>query len=132
MSYNDPIGDLFTRIRNAQNVGHSKTQTPASKMRARILDVLVEEGYVRGYKESVSSEGHKLFEVELKYFEGEGAIKSLKRVSTPGRRIYSKVGELPRVHNGLGISIVSTPHGVMADYKARAENVGGEVIGQVF
>lgn len=132
MSYNDPIGDLFTRIRNAQIAKHETTLAPASKLRARILDVLQDEGFIRGYSETTSDAGHKQLKIELKYFEGEAAIKTLKRISTPGRRIYSKVNELPRIHNGLGISIVSTPHGVMADYKARMENVGGEVLGQVF
>ena len=132
MSYSDPIGDLFTRIRNAQSAGHAVTHTPASKLRARILDVLVSEGFVRGYNEVQSSEGHKQFEIELKYFEGEGAIKTLKRISTPGRRVYFGAKELPRIHNGLGVSIVSTPKGVMPDYQARNENVGGEVLGQVF
>lgn len=132
MSYNDPIGDLFTRIRNAQIARHESTTTPASKLRARILDVLQDEGFIRGYSEATSDAGHKVLKVELKYHEGEGAIKTIKRISKPGRRIYSKVNDLPRIHNGLGIAIVSTPHGVMADYKARLENVGGEVIGQVF
>jgi small subunit ribosomal protein S8 len=132
MSYNDPIGDLFTRLRNAQSAGHASTVTPASKLRASILDVLKSEGYIRGYNAGKTEEGHSIFTVELKYFEGEGAFKTLKRVSKPGRRVYSKVNDLPRVHNGLGISIVSTPNGVMPDYKARNENVGGEILGQVF
>lgn len=132
MSYNDPIGDLFTRLRNAQSAGHTSTVTPASKLRASILDVLKSEGYIRGYNAGKTEEGHSIFTVELKYFEGEGAFKTLKRVSKPGRRVYSKVNDLPRVHNGLGISIVSTPNGVMPDYKARNENVGGEILGQVF
>ena len=132
MAYNDPIGDLFTRIRNAQQASHSVTRTPASKLRARILDVLVDEGFIRGYKDVTSKAGHKEIEIELKYFEGRGVIQTLKRVSTPGRRVYSKVNDLPRVQNGLGLSILSTPQGVMADYKARAANVGGEILGQVF
>ncbi|MAS86445.1 MAG: 30S ribosomal protein S8 [Micavibrio sp.] len=132
MSYNDPIGDLFTRIRNAQQASHAVTRTPASKLRARILDVLVEEGFIRGYKEAKSEAGHNEFVVELKYYEGRGVIQTIKRVSTPGRRVYSKVNDLPRVQNGLGLSILSTPQGVMADYKARAANVGGEILGQIF
>jgi small subunit ribosomal protein S8 len=132
MSYNDPIGDLFTRIRNAQQASHAVTHTPASKLRARILDVLVEEGFIRGYKDSKSEAGHNEFVVELKYYEGRGVIQTIKRVSTPGRRVYSKVDDLPRVQNGLGLSILSTPQGVMADYKARAANVGGEILGQIF
>tara|TARA_Y100001001_G_C7999863_1_gene305890 strand:- start:1316 stop:1717 length:402 start_codon:yes stop_codon:yes gene_type:complete len=133
MAYNDPIGDMFTRIRNAQTAKHSATIVPASKMRASVLDLLKAEGFIRGYKQETSEAGHGVFRVELKYAEdGEGVIHELQRVSRPGRRVYSKVNEIPRIHNGLGIAIMSTPHGVLSDYQARAENVGGEVIGKVF
>lgn len=132
MSYNDPIGDLFTRLRNAQSAGHDITRTRASKHGERVLDVLQDEGYIRGYKRVKADSGHDELEVELKYFEGRGAFHTLQRISTPGRRVYAGAQNLPRIHNGLGVAIISTPLGVLPDYKARTENVGGEVIGKVF
>ena len=132
MSINDPIGDLITRLRNAQQRKHSSTSVPASKMRASVLDVLQDEGYIRGYAR-IEKDGQKpTFEVELKYFDGAPVISNIKRVSKPGRRVYSSVKELPSVRNGLGISILSTPKGVMSDAAARDANVGGEVLCQVY
>jgi small subunit ribosomal protein S8 len=129
---NDPIGDLLTRIRNAQMRKKSRVSTPGSKMRARVLDVLKSEGYIRGYSETEFDNGRKEFDIELKYFEGQPAIREIKRVSKPGRRVYSSVESMPRVANGLGITIISTPSGVMADHEARERNVGGEVLCTVF
>jgi small subunit ribosomal protein S8 len=132
MAINDPIGDLITRIRNAQLRRHSSLTVPASKMRGRVLDVLADEGYIRGYSR-VERDGSKPeFDIELKYFEGAPVITNIKRVSKPGRRVYSAVADLPSVRNGLGISVVSTPKGVMSDTAARAANVGGEVLFQVY
>ena len=128
MSINDPLGDMLARIRNAQMRYKAKVTTPASKLREHVLDVLAEEGYIRGYARVDYTGGRSEFEIELKYFDGEPVIKDIKRVSTPGRRVYSSVGDLPHVANGLGISIISTPKGVMSDNQARAANVGGEVI----
>ena len=127
----DPIGDLLTRIRNAQSRGLSKITSPASKLRATVLDVLVSEGYLRGYLE-MEKDGHKELEIELKYYDGRPVIKEISRVSTPGRRVYSSVKDLKPVRNGLGIAIVSTPQGVMSDTSARDKNVGGEVLAHVF
>jgi small subunit ribosomal protein S8 len=132
MTMTDPLGDMLTRIRNAQMRTKSKVSTPASKLRARVLDVLREEGYIRGYAQIDYNNGQSEFEIELKYFDGEPVIKDLRRVSTPGRRVYSSVRNLPTVANGLGVAILSTPKGVMSDSKARAENVGGEVLCSVF
>jgi small subunit ribosomal protein S8 len=132
MTMTDPIGDMLTRIRNAQMRSKSKVSTPASKMRARVLDVLQEEGYIRGYAKVDYENGRSELEIELKYFDGEPVIKQIRRVSTPGRRVYSSVKGLPTVANGLGVSILSTPKGVMSDAQARAENVGGEVLCSVF
>lgn len=131
MNVNDPIGDMITRIRNAQMRNRPTVSTPASKLRARVLDVLVEEGYIRGYRE-VSEGAHKSLEIELKYFDGAPVIEMIARVSKPGRRVYSSVKDLPLVRNGLGIAVVSTPQGVMSDNAARAANVGGEVLIQVY
>ena len=127
----DPIGDLLTRIRNAQMRGLRKTSSPASRLRATVLDVLVNEGYLRGYVE-VEQDGKRELEIELKYYEGRPVIKEISRVSKPGRRIYSSVKDLKPVRNGLGIAIVSTPQGVMSDNAARDKNVGGEVLAHVF
>ncbi|KFI30161.1 30S ribosomal protein S8 [Paenirhodobacter enshiensis] len=134
MSVNDPIGDMLTRIRNAQMRGKSSCSTPASKLRAWVLDVLAAEGYIRGYEKVDAKNGKGLPElvIELKYFEGTPVIRELKRVSTPGRRVYASVKEIPTVRQGLGISIVSTPKGVMTDAAARTANVGGEVLCTVF
>ncbi|MGZ9810924.1 30S ribosomal protein S8 [Pseudoroseicyclus sp. H15] len=129
---NDPIGDMLTRIRNAQMRGKSTVITPASKIRAHVLDVLRDEGYIRGYEETAGADGHPALEISLKYYEGIPVIRELKRVSKPGRRVYSGAMNLPQVRQGLGVSIVSTPKGVMSDAHARAANVGGEVLCTVF
>jgi small subunit ribosomal protein S8 len=131
MNLSDPLGDLLTRIRNAQMRGRTTVTSPASKLRARVLDVLQSEGYIRGYTE-VEKDGFLEVEVELKYYEGQPVISQINRVSTPGRRVYSSVGDIPLVRNGLGISILSTSKGVMSDNSARTENVGGEVLCRVF
>jgi small subunit ribosomal protein S8 len=129
---NDPIGDMLTRIRNAQMRGKSTVSTPASKLRAWVLDVLADEGYIRGYEKTTSTDGHGAIEISLKYFDGVPVIRELKRVSKPGRRVYLSVKDIPQVRKGLGVSIVSTPQGVMSDANARAKNVGGEVLCTVF
>ncbi|MEM1344226.1 MAG: 30S ribosomal protein S8 [Pseudomonadota bacterium] len=132
MSMNDPLGDMLTRIRNAHMRKRQNVRTPASKLRGWVLDVLRDEGYIRGYESVKGVDGHPAFEIALKYHDGRPVIRELSRVSTPGRRVYSSVGDLPQVRNGLGVAIVSTPRGVMSDAKARAENVGGEVLARVF
>ncbi|MCV2869317.1 30S ribosomal protein S8 [Defluviimonas sp. WL0002] len=132
MSMNDPLGDMLTRIRNAQMRGKSTVRTPASKLRAWVLDVLKTEGYIRGYEAVTAVGGQPELEISLKYFEGTPVIRELKRVSKPGRRVYASVKEIPSVRNGLGVSIVSTPKGVMSDAAARTANVGGEVLCTVF
>jgi small subunit ribosomal protein S8 len=131
MSLNDPLGDMLTRIRNAQERKRPKVVSPNSKLRARVLDVLIEEGYIRGYAE-VDKDGKSELEIELKYYNGEGVIKEIKRVSKPGRRVYSGYTSLPSIANGLGIAILSTPKGVMSDSKAREEKVGGEILCNIF
>jgi small subunit ribosomal protein S8 len=131
MAMTDPLGDLLTRIRNGQQARKDSIMTPASKLRARVLDVLQREGYIRGYREEELA-GHAGIRIELKYFEGQPAIKHIARVSKPGRRVYSGSKELPRVRNGLGITIVSTPKGVLSDAEARDQNAGGEVLAEVF
>jgi len=132
MYLNDPIGDMLTRIRNAQLRFKSTVRTPASKMRARVLEVLASEGYIRGFETVTGAEGHQEFEIALKYQDGEPVIRELKRVSKPGRRVYSGAKEIPSVRSGLGVAIVSTPRGIMSDAQARADNVGGEVLCTVF
>ena len=132
MNVTDPIGDLLARIRNAQQRGKSKVTTPASKLRERVLEVLQQEGYIRGFSVTEQSGGQAEIEIELKYFDGEPVIKNIKRISKPGRRVYASVETLPVVYRGLGISIVSTSKGVMSDSDARANNVGGEVLCAVF
>ena len=132
MNINDPLGDMLTRIRNAQMRRKIKVSTPASKLRERVLDVLANEGYIRGYARVDYDGGKSEFEIELKYFDGEPVIKDIKRVSTPGRRVYSSVKNLPTVANGLGVALLSTPKGVMSDSQARNENVGGEILCNVF
>jgi small subunit ribosomal protein S8 len=132
MAVNDPIGDLLTRIRNGQLRGLAKIKSPNSRLRARLLDVLQAEGFIRGYAEVQFKDGQKELEIELKYHEGRPVIRELKRVSTPGRRVYAGVADLKPHRNGLGLSIVSTPQGVMTDISAREKNVGGEVLCQVF
>ena len=129
---NDPLGDMLTRIRNAQLRGKSTVSTPASKLRTWVLDVLASEGYIRGYDRVATDNGQGEIVISLKYFEGTPVIREVKRVSKPGRRVYMSVKEIPVVRNGLGISIVSTPKGVMTDANARAANVGGEVLCTVF
>jgi len=131
MSLNDPLGDMLTRIRNAQERKRPKVVSPNSKLRARVLDVLIEEGYIRGYAE-VDKDGKSELEIELKYYNGEGVIKEIKRISKPGRRVYSGYTNLPSIANGLGIAILSTPKGVMSDSKARDEKVGGEILCNIF
>ncbi len=132
MSISDPVGDMITRIRNAQMRRKSKVSTPASKLRVRILDVLISEGYIRGYTAVDFGAGKSELEIELKYFDGAPVIRTIERVSKPGRRVYSSVKNIPHVANGLGVSILSTPQGVMADHDAREKNVGGEVLCRVF
>ncbi len=132
MQLNDPLGDMLTRIRNAQMRARERVSTPGSKLRARVLDVLASEGYIRGYSTTEYADGRTEFEIELKYFDGTPVIRDIERVSKPGRRVYAGVDNLPRVMNGLGVSILSTPKGVMADHEARENNVGGEVLCRVF
>ena len=129
---NDPLGDMLTRIRNAQMRGKSTVKTPASKLRAWVLDVLAAEGYIRGYESAKTDNGQGELTISLKYFEGTPVIREVKRVSKPGRRVYMGVKDIPTVRNGLGVSIGSTPKGVMSDANARAANVGGEVLCTVF
>jgi small subunit ribosomal protein S8 len=132
MSLSDPVGDMLTRIRNGQSARLDSITMPASRLRANVLDVLQREGYIRGYYEEEMRDGLKELRVELKYDNGKPVIREVHRVSTPGRRIYSKIADLPKVYNGLGISILSTPRGVMSDSEARTANVGGEVLCKVF
>ena len=132
MSMSDPLGDMLTRIRNGQMARKVTIPVPASKMRARVLDVLQREGYIRGYSWSEIKTGISELDVELKYSDGEPVIKEISRISRPGRRVYSGIGNLPRFYNGLGISILSTSKGVMSDSEAREQNVGGEVLCRVF
>ena len=132
MSMSDHVADLLTRIRNGQRAKKSSIQTPASKLRANVLDVLKREGYIRDYSQGNIRKGVDEITIELKYFDGEPVIKEISRVSSPGCRIYSKIKDLPRIYNGLGIAILSTPRGVMSDAEARAANVGGEVLCHVF
>ena len=129
---NDPIGDMLTRIRNAQARHKSTVVTPASKLRAWVLDVLTDEGYIRGYERTTDENGQPALSIGLKYFDGAPVIREIKRVSKPGRRVYMSVKDIPSVRGGLGVSIVSTPKGVMSDAHARAANVGGEVLCTVF
>jgi small subunit ribosomal protein S8 len=132
MTVSDPLGDMLTRIRNAQMRSRPKVSTPASKLRERVLEVLKDEGYIRGYARIDYTGGKSEIEIELKYFDGQPVIREIKRVSTPGRRVYSSVKELPTIANGLGVAILSTPKGVMSDSRARLENVGGEVLCSIF
>jgi small subunit ribosomal protein S8 len=131
MSMNDPVGDLLSRIRNAQMRNKSSVTSPASKLRESVLEVLKSEGYIRAYTVT-EREGRSEIEIELKYFDGEPVIREIERVSKPGRRVYTSVKNLPRINNGLGVAIVSTPKGVMADHDARDANVGGEILCTVF
>ena len=132
MSFNDPLSDMIARIKNAATRKRSNVRTPASTLRRRVLDVLQDEGYIRGYALIEREGAHPEFEIELKYFDGQPVIADIARVSTPGRRVYSSIKELKPVKNGLGISILSTPKGVMSDTAARTENVGGEVLCRVY
>ncbi len=132
MAVNDPLGDMLTRIRNAQMRKRNKVTTPGSSLRKKVLDVLESEGYIRGYSTTDYGNGRSEFEIELKYFDSEPVIRTIERVSKPGRRVYATVGAMPRIANGLGVAILSTPKGVMADHAARENNVGGEVLCTVF
>jgi small subunit ribosomal protein S8 len=132
MTMTDPLGDMLTRIRNAQMRKSSKVSTPGSSLRKHVLDVLQSEGYIRGYSQTDFDNGRSEFEIELKYYDGEPVIRDVERVSRPGRRVYVSVKNIPRVANGLGVSILSTPKGVMSDAEARDQNVGGEVLCRVF
>ena len=132
MAVNDPIGDLLTRIRNAQMRRRPRVTSPGSSLRARVLDVLQQEGYIRGFTVTEYGNGRTEFEIELKYFDGQPVIRKIERVSKPGRRVYASVDAMPRVADGLGVTILSTPKGVMADHAARESNVGGEVLCKVF
>ncbi|BAJ81523.1 MULTISPECIES: 30S ribosomal protein S8 [Acidiphilium] len=132
MSMSDPLGDMLTRIRNAQRARHAVCVAPASNLRANVLDVLKREGFIRGFSKEELRPGVAQLRIELKYNDGEPVIKEITRVSRPGRRVYSKIKELPRVYAGLGVSILSTPRGVMSDVEARTANVGGEVLCRVF
>jgi small subunit ribosomal protein S8 len=131
MSMTDPLGDMLTRIRNGQRAGKRVIAAPASKLRARVLDVLQREGFIRGYSEAEVLPGVRELKIELKYHEGEPAIREISRVSKPGRRVYSKLEDIPRVYNGLGVAILSTPRGVISDSEAREAHVGGEVLCKV-
>ncbi len=132
MTMSDPLGDMLTRIRNGQRSGKATVETPASRLRANVLDVLKREGYIRGYETTELRPGIRSIRVELKYHDGQPVIRRIDRVSKPGRRVYSGIKDLPRYYNGLGIKILSTPRGVMSDAEARAANVGGEVLCEVF
>jgi small subunit ribosomal protein S8 len=132
MSMNDPLSDMLSRIRNGQSAGKASIEIPHSKLHVNVCNVLQEEGYIRGYSVEARENNKKVIVAELKYAEGKGVIRQIDRVSKPGRRVYSNVKTMPRFYNGLGILIVSTPGGVMADHKARAANVGGEILCQVF
>jgi small subunit ribosomal protein S8 len=132
MSMSDPLGDMLTRIRNGQHAKKPVVMCPASRQKARVLDVLAREGFIRGYKEVTNDAGHADLQIELKYDETTPVIRELHRVSKPGRRVYFGVNELPRFYNGLGVTVVSTPKGVMADHEARTAHVGGEILCQVF
>lgn len=132
MAMNDPVGDMLTRIRNAQMRRRPKVVTPASSLRGRVLDVLADEGFIRGYTRVELKGTPAQFEIELKYYNGQPAIREIERVSKPGRRVYSPVKDIPTVANGLGVAILSTPKGVMSDARAREENVGGEIICNIF
>ena len=132
MSMSDPLGDMLTRIRNGQAAHKPVVESPASKIRANVLEVLQREGYIRGYTRSANGSGMPELKIELKYVDGEPVIREITRISKPGRRVYSRIADLPRVYNGLGISILSTPRGVLSDNEARAAKVGGEVLCRIF
>jgi len=132
MAVNDPLGDMLTRIRNAQMRNRSTVRSPSSKLRLRVLEVLKDEGYIRGYEVMDRGDHKPEVEISLKYHDGRPVIRELQRLSKPGRRYYTGIGAMPQVRNGLGVAIVSTNRGVMSDARARAENVGGEVLCRVF
>ena len=132
MSLNDPLSDLIARIANAQQRKKPKVSSPGSRLRVSVLDVLKNEGFIRGYSSTEHKDGRSELEIELKYFDGEPVIREISRISKPGRRVYVAVRNLPRINNGLGVAILSTPKGVMADHDARDANVGGEVLCTVF
>jgi small subunit ribosomal protein S8 len=132
MSLSDPLGDMLTRIRNAQRAGHATVKTPASKLRMGVLEVLKKEGFIRAFDRIEHDHGKAEIAIELKYYEGGPVIRMISRVSSPGRRVYSSIKDLPKVSNGLGIAILSTSRGVMSDSEARTANIGGEVLCQVF
>ena len=132
MTMSDPLGDMLTRIRNGQRGGKSVIQAPASKLRSNVLEVLKREGYIRDFRTDDERKGVSELRIELKYTDGLPVIQEISRISKPGRRVYSKIKELPRYYNGLGITILSTPRGVMSDQEARAANVGGEILCRVF
>ena len=132
MSMTDPLADMLTRIRNGQRAKKTKVTSPASKLRANVLDVLKREGFIRNFTQNEVRSGIMEIEIELKYYEGDPVIREISRVSTPGRRVYSGIKDLPRIYDGLGISILSTPRGVLSDSEARDQNVGGEILCQVF
>ncbi|VBB68565.1 SSU ribosomal protein S8p (S15Ae) [invertebrate metagenome] len=132
MAFSDPLGDMLTRIRNAQRARKSSVVTPASKLRENVLSVLKREGYINSYKHNIVRSGVVEIHIDLKYIEGQSVIREIARISKPGRRVYAKISELPKVHNGLGISILSTPRGVLSDHEARQANMGGEILCQVF
>ena len=132
MSMSDPLGDMLTRIRNGQHARKSAVNSPASNLRVNVLEVLKREGFIRGFERNDDAAGKPAITIELKYYQGDPVISSISRVSTPGRRVYSSIKDLPRIRNGLGISILSTPRGVMSDVEARTANVGGEVLCRVF
>jgi small subunit ribosomal protein S8 len=132
MSFSDPLGDMLTRIRNGQNAKKSSIKCPASKLRMNVLETLKREGYIRGFEVSAEVEGKRELSIELKYYQGTGVIEHVSRISKPGRRVYSGVKDLPTIRNGLGISILSTPRGVLSDGEAREANVGGEVLCKVY
>ncbi|HUX78604.1 MAG TPA: 30S ribosomal protein S8 [Alphaproteobacteria bacterium] len=132
MSFSDPLGDMLTRIRNGQKAKKSSIISPASKLRANVLEVLIQEGYIRGYSRETVATGIEQFKIELKYYENQPVIRNLDRVSKPGRRVYAKIKDLKPINNGLGIVVLSTPKGILSDGKARELNVGGEVLCSVF
>ena len=132
MAVSDPLGDMLTRIRNGQSAKMAAIHSPSSKLRRNVLEVLKREGYIRGYDEEAEVNGSANLRIELKYHDGEPVIREIKRISKPGRRVYSKIADLARFYNGLGISILSTPRGIMSDHEARAANVGGEVLCRIF
>jgi small subunit ribosomal protein S8 len=132
MTMSDPLGDMLTRIRNGQRAGFTSVRAPGSRLRANVLDVLKREGYIRDFSRQEVQAGMSELVIELKYADGEPVIREISRVSKPGRRVYSKIKDLPRIYNGLGIAILSTPRGVLSDNEARVANVGGEVLCRVF